>query len=54
MEKVEINAKAAAAGMAETTDALNLSSVVMKGYGDTTAEMNKKVMDLAFMTLKLG
>ncbi|MBU5293127.1 phage tail tape measure protein [Anaerosalibacter bizertensis] len=54
MEKVEINAKAAAAGVAETTDALNLSSAVMKGYGDTTAEANQKVMDLAFETLRLG
>src|SRR5699024_10179234 len=36
MEKVEINAKAAAAGVAETTDALDLASAVMKGYGDTT------------------
>lgn len=54
MEKVEINAKAATAGMAETTDALNLSSAVMKGYGDTTAEANQKVMDLAFETLRLG
>lgn len=54
MEKVEINAKAAAAGMAETSDALNLSSAVMKGYGDTTAEANEKVMDLSFMTVKLG
>ncbi|WP_042682544.1 phage tail tape measure protein [Anaerosalibacter massiliensis] len=54
MEKVEINAKAATAGMAETTDALNLSSAVMKGYGDTTAEANEKVMDLAFETLRLG
>lgn len=54
MKKVEIDAKAATAGMATTTDALNLSSAVMKGYGSTTAETNKKVMDLAFNTVKLG
>lgn len=54
MEKVETNAKAAAAGMASTSDALNLSSAIMKGYGDTSAEANKKVMDLAFQTLVLG
>ncbi|EPY2275490.1 phage tail tape measure protein [Clostridium sporogenes] len=54
MEKVEINAKSATAGMATTTDALNLSSAVMKGYGDTTAKANEKVMDMSFMTVKLG
>lgn len=54
MEKVEINAKAARAGLATTNDALNLSSAVMKGFGDTSAEANEKVMDLAFETLKLG
>ncbi|WP_454053972.1 phage tail tape measure protein [Clostridium sp. Marseille-Q7071] len=54
MKKVEIDAKAATAGMATTTDALNLSSAVMKGYGDTTAEANQKVMDMSFMTVKLG
>lgn len=54
MEKVEINAKAATAGVSTTADALNLASAVMKGYGDTTAEANEKVMDMAFMTVKLG
>ncbi len=54
MEKVKIDAKAATAGMATTTDALNLSSAVMKGYGDTTAKANEKVMDMSFMTVKLG
>lgn len=54
MDKVEINAKAAKAGLAETSDALNLSSSVMKGFGDTSAEANEKVMDLAFNTVKLG
>lgn len=54
MQKVKIDAKAATAGMATTTDALNLSSAVMKGYGDTTAKANEKVMDMSFMTVKLG
>jgi len=54
MDKVAINAKAAQAGMATTNDALNLSSAVMKGFGDTSAEANRKVMDLAFETLRLG
>lgn len=54
MEKVEINAKAATAGVSTTADALNLASAVMKGYGDTSAKANEKVMDMAFMTVKLG
>jgi TP901 family phage tail tape measure protein len=51
---LEINAKAAAAGVATTTDAINLTSAVTKGYGDTTAEAVGKVSDLAFTTVKLG
>lgn len=51
---LEINAKAAAAGMATTTDAINLTSAVTKVYGDTSAEANQKAADLAFMTVKLG
>lgn len=51
---LEINAKAATAGLATTTDAINLTSAVTKGYGDTTAEAVKKVADLAFQTVKLG
>ncbi len=54
MEKATINAKAATAGIASTDDALNLSSAVMKAFGDTSAEANRKAMDLAFGTLKLG
>lgn len=54
MQKVEIDAKAATAGMATTTDALNLSSAVMKGYGDTSAEANQKIMDMSFNVVKLG
>lgn len=54
MEKVELNAKGATAGVASTEDALNLTSAVMKGFGDTSAEANEHVLDLAFQTLKLG
>lgn len=54
MEKVELNAKAATAGLATTNDALDLSSAIMKGFGDTTADANEHVLDLAFTTLKLG
>jgi len=51
---LEINVRAAAAGMATTTDAINLTSAVMKGYGRVSAEMTSKTADLAFMTVKLG
>lgn len=51
---LEVNAKAAAAGMAETTDAINLTSAVTKGYGDTSAEAVQKASDLALLTVRLG
>ncbi len=51
---LEINAKAAAAGLATTTDAINLTSAVTKGYGDTSAGAVQHVSDLAFQTVKLG
>ena len=51
---LEINAKAAAAGLATTTDAINLTSAVTKGYGDTSAAAVQKASDLAFVTNKLG
>jgi len=52
--QLEIAAKAAAAGGATTTDAINLLSAVTKGYGDTSAEAQQKAADLAFTTVKLG
>lgn len=51
---LEVNAKAAKAGLAETTDAINLTSGVTKAYGDTTAEAVQKASDLALMTVRLG
>lgn len=54
MEKVEINAKAAKAGLATTTDSINLTSAVTKAYGDTSAAAVQKVADLAFKTVELG
>lgn len=51
---LEINAKAAAAGLATTTDAINLTSAVTKGYGDISARAVQKVSDLAFQAVKLG
>lgn len=49
-----INARAAAAGLATTTDAINLTSAVTKGYGDTSATAVQHAADLAFMANKLG
>lgn len=51
---LEINARAAAAGLATTTDAINLTSAVTKGYGDTSAAAVQQVSDLAFQAVKLG
>jgi len=51
---LEINARAAAAGLAETTDAINLTSAVTKGYGDTSAAAVQQASDLALMTVRLG
>ena len=53
-KQLEIAAKAAKAGGATTTDSINLLSAVTKGYGDTSAEAQKKAADLAFQTVKLG
>ena len=54
IELLEINAKAAAAGLATTTDAINLTSAVMKGYGNVSAASNRKAADLALQTVNLG
>lgn len=51
---LQINAKAAAAGLATTTDAINLTSAVTKGFGDTSAAAVQHTSDLAFETVKLG
>ena len=53
-DMLRINAKAAAAGMATTTDAINLTSAVTKGYGDVSAAAVQKAADLAFKTNELG
>lgn len=52
--QMELAAKAAKAGGAETTDAINLLTAVTKGYNDTTGEAFQKASDLAFTTVKLG
>ncbi len=51
---LEINAKAAAAGLATTSEAIALTSAVTKGYGDTSAAAVQQASDLALMTVQLG
>jgi len=51
---LEINVKGAAAGIATTIEAIDLTSAVTKAYGDTSAEAVQKVMDLAFQAVKPG
>jgi len=51
---LEMSARAATAGVATTTDAINLLSAVTKGYGDTSKEAVQKASDLAFQTVTLG
>lgn len=53
IDVLEASAKAAKAGLAETSDALNLGSAVIKGYGKDWGEFDT-VMDMAFQTVKLG
>ena len=54
LQKVEIAAKAGAAGLTETAEAVKLANVFMKNYGDTSAAAAQKALDLAFITNKLG
>lgn len=54
MTDLAINAKAAAAGLATTKEAIDLTSAVTKGYGDTTAGAIQQVADLALRTVQLG
>jgi TP901 family phage tail tape measure protein len=51
---LEINARAAAAGLATTTDAINLTSAVTKGYNDTSKEAIQHAADLGLLTVRLG
>ena len=53
-QKLEITAKAAAAGNAQTSASLSLLSAVTKGYGDVSDEAFQKASDLAFQTVVLG
>jgi len=51
---LETNAKAAAAGLATTSEAIALTSAVTKGYGDTSAAAVTQAADLALQTVALG
>jgi TP901 family phage tail tape measure protein len=53
IDVLEATAKAGVAGLASTTDALNLNSAVIKGYGKDWSETDH-VLDLAFQTVKDG
>lgn len=54
-EKIlEINTKAAKAGLASVAQAVDLTTGVMLAYGETSAKAARKTADLAFTTVKLG
>jgi TP901 family phage tail tape measure protein len=53
IQVLEVTAKAAKAGLAETTDALGLAASVVKSYGKDWSEA-EEVLDKAFQTVKLG
>jgi TP901 family phage tail tape measure protein len=53
-KSLEINVKGATAGMSSVTEAIKLTSAVTKGFGDTSEKAQQKVMDLSFITVKLG
>ena len=54
MRVLEINSRAATAGVATVAEAVDLTSAVTKAYGDTSAEAVQKVADLALLTVRLG
>lgn len=51
---LEINTKAAKAGVASVSESIALTSAVTKGYGEVNADTVAKVADLAFKTVELG
>jgi TP901 family phage tail tape measure protein len=54
IDKVRLAAKSAKAGVGEYGDSLALLSATTKAYGDTSLEAQKKVADLAQLTIKYG
>ena len=53
-EILRINARAAVAGVATTSEAIAITSSVTKSYGDTTKRAVADVADLATLTVRLG
>ena len=51
---LEVAAKAGAAGLSTTQEAVGLLAAVTKSYGDTSLEAAQKASDLAFQTMNLG
>lgn len=54
MSILETNARAAVAGLASTSDAINLTSAVTKAYGDTSARAVDRVANLALKAVEMG
>ena len=52
--KLELAAKAGAAGMSTTREAIRLLAAITKSYGDTSMEATQKAADLVFETANLG
>jgi TP901 family phage tail tape measure protein len=53
-KQLEVAAKAALAGGATVSETISLLGVVSKNFGDTSAEAQQKIIDLAFVTNELG
>ena len=51
---LEVSARAGAAGMSTTQDAVRLLAALTKSYGDTSVEAAQHSADLAFQTANLG
>jgi len=51
---LELNAKAAKAGVATVEESINLTSAITKGYGDTSIKAITAASDLSQMIVKLG
>lgn len=54
LDILRINAKAAAAGLSSTQEAINFTTAVTKTYGDTSAAAFQKVSDLGFQAVNFG
>lgn len=54
MEQLAANTKLARGGLASVTEAIELTSAVTKGYGDTSLKAQKQVSDMALETVRLG